>query len=114
MCCMPSVLISPLATDVLCLAYGCVVWTFSFFLSLSQVSPPKGNYVLCKRMGNTLFTAGHLPLPADGSGPILGKVGSDLTTDDGYEAARHVAINMIATIKNECGDLDKVELVKVR
>lgn len=65
-------------------------------------------------MGNTLFTAGHLPVPADGSGPILGKVGQDLSTDEGYEAARHVAINMIATLKHELGDLDKVDdLVKV-
>jgi hypothetical protein len=44
--------------------------------------------------------AGHLPQPAEG-GLITGKVGSELTTEQGYEAARVVALNLLATIKGE-------------
>jgi len=49
-------------------------------------------------VGNLIYTAGHLPQPAAG-GLITGKVGTDLTTEQGYDAARAVALNLLATIK---------------
>ena len=67
-----------------------------------------------RRMGNTLFTAGHLPVDSETGQLITGKVGRDLTIQEGHDAARAAAINMIATLKEELGDLDKVKsIVKV-
>jgi enamine deaminase RidA (YjgF/YER057c/UK114 family) len=81
--------------------------------TLPSVAPPKGNYRTCVRSGNLIFTAGHLPQPASGT-LILGKVGADLTPEEGYEAAHHVALSVCATLKEELGDLDRVKrIVKV-
>ena len=57
-----------------------------------------GSYVLCTRTGNTLFTAGHLPQPADGD-LVVGKVGDDLTTEQGHDAAQYAALSLLATLK---------------
>ena len=65
---------------------------------------------MCNRVGNLIYTAGHLPVTADGT-LIAGKVGSELTTDEGYAAARGVALNIIATLKAELGELSRVERV---
>ena len=70
-----------------------------------------GNYVQVVRSGNQLFLAGHLPQPAGGGALVTGKVGKDLTVEQGYEAAKLVALNLIATLKRELGDLDKVERI---
>mmetsp|Transcript_36310 Transcript_36310/g.47887 ORF Transcript_36310/g.47887 Transcript_36310/m.47887 type:complete len:188 (+) Transcript_36310:81-644(+) len=75
---------------------------------LPAVNPPKGNFVLVKRVGNLLYTAGHLPQPADGD-LMLGKVGDDVTIEEGYKAAQYVGLNILATVKEEVGDLDKVK-----
>merc|ERR1712048_224151 len=82
-------------------------------ITLPSVTLPKGSYQLTQRSGNLVFTAGHLPVDAKG-GLITGKVGADLSPDEGKEAARRVGINLIATLKNELGDLDRVkQVVKV-
>jgi enamine deaminase RidA (YjgF/YER057c/UK114 family) len=66
-----------------------------------------------KPIANLLFVAGHGPTKADGSNTI-GKVGKDLTTEQGYEAARQTAISLLSTLKAELGDLNKVKrIVKV-
>jgi enamine deaminase RidA (YjgF/YER057c/UK114 family) len=59
--------------------------------------------------GTRAFISGHGPQNPDGSiaGP-LGKVGADLTVEQGYEAARLVALSMLASLKRELGDLDRV------
>ncbi|ETW06452.1 hypothetical protein H310_02708 [Aphanomyces invadans] len=81
--------------------------------TLPAVATPKGNYRNSVRMGNLIFTAGHLPQPAGGE-LIKGKVGVDLTPEEGYEAAHHVALALVATLKQELGDLDRVKrIVKV-
>ena len=75
--------------------------------------PPKAaaNYQPVQKTGNLLFLSGHLPLKSDGS-LLTGKIGSDgNTVEDGYAAARQVALNLIATLKNELGDLDRVEQI---
>lgn len=79
-------------------------------LKLELFSPPApmANYVRAVRVGNLLFLAGHGPTKADGSN-IQGKVGVDLTIDEGYQAARQVGIAMLSTIKSELGSLDKVK-----
>ena len=74
---------------------------------------PVANYVNVVRVGNLLFLAGKGPTKPDGSN-ITGKVGKDLTIEQGYEAARLTAINHLAVLKSELGDLNKIKrIVKV-
>ena len=74
-------------------------------LQLPPASKPIANYVKYVRTGNLLFLAGHGPTKADGTN-IMGKVGKDLTVEQGYEAAK------VTTLKDAVnGDLDKVKKV---
>jgi enamine deaminase RidA (YjgF/YER057c/UK114 family) len=77
---------------------------------LPEASAPVANYVNAVRTGNLLFLAGKGPGLPDGTF-ITGKVGQDLTIEEGKEAARMVAINQLAVIKAELGDLNKVKRV---
>lgn len=77
---------------------------------LPEASAPVANYVNAVRSGNLLFLAGKGPGLPDGSF-ITGKVGQDLTIEEGKEAARMVAINQLAVLKAELGDLNKVKRV---
>ncbi len=81
-------------------------------LGIELPPPPKpaGNYVPGVQVGNLLFMSGCGPRNPDGSS-ITGKVGADLTTQEGYAAARLVGLNMLANIKAVVGDLDKVKRV---
>ncbi|XVJ67271.1 MAG: RidA family protein [Lacibacter sp.] len=82
-------------------------------LVLPPVSKPIANYVKYVRTGNLIFLAGHGPTKADGSN-VTGKVGKDLTIEQGYEAAKITALSLIATLKDAVGDLSKVKrIVKV-
>jgi len=59
--------------------------------------------------GNRAFVSGHAPQDADGSvARPLGKVGSDLTVEQGYAAARKVALSILASLQRELGDLDRI------
>lgn len=77
---------------------------------LPAVNSPKGSYQLCARSGNLLFTAGHLPQPAEGA-LVVGKVGADLSAEEGAKAAEYCALSILATLKHELGDLDKIKRV---
>jgi enamine deaminase RidA (YjgF/YER057c/UK114 family) len=82
-------------------------------INLSPAPPPVANYVNAVRTGNLLFMAGKGPNLAEG-GYITGKVGVDLTVEQGYEAARRTAIAQLSVLKHELGDLNKVvRIVKV-
>ena len=82
-------------------------------IALPEVSPAIANYVGVVRSGNLLFLAGHLPRDAEGE-VMKGKLGDDLTVEEGYAAARRAAIALLATTKAEIGDLDRVvRVVKV-
>ena len=83
-------------------------------LQLPPASKPTANFVKYVRSGNLIFLAGHGPTKADGTN-ITGKVGKDLTIEQGYEAAKVTALNLIATLKDALGgDLNKVKrIVKV-
>ena len=84
-------------------------------LNIELITPgkPMANYVKGVRTGNLLFLAGHGPTKGDGTS-IVGKVGKDLTVEQGIEAARVTAISLLSTIKAEIGDLNKVKrIVKV-
>ena len=60
--------------------------------------------------GNRAYVSGHGPLTPDGTiaGP-LGKVGAEVSEEQGYEAARLIALAMLASLKHALGDLDRVE-----
>ncbi len=82
-------------------------------IELPEISPPIANYVDVVRSGNLLFLAGKGSRNSDGT-RITGKVGSDLTVEEGYEAAKTIALQHLAVIKKEIGDLSKVvRVVKV-
>jgi len=83
-------------------------------IELFTPPPPVANYVKAVRTGNLVFLAGHGPTKPDGS-YVTGKVGSDLTIKEGYDAARLVAIALLSSLKAEIGDLNKVtRIVKVK
>ena len=82
-------------------------------LTLPPSPTPVANYVPAVRTGNLLFVSGHGPgVIQDGKFQyIRGKVGRELTAEQGYEAAKAVTLNILQSIKNEIGDLDKVRRV---
>jgi enamine deaminase RidA (YjgF/YER057c/UK114 family) len=82
-------------------------------VELYKPTPPIANYVKAVRSGNLIFLAGHGPTFADNTN-ITGKVGKDLTIEQGAAAARQTGIALLSTLKGEIGDLNKVKrIVKV-
>jgi len=85
----------------------------SLGITLKEPPPPVANYVNTVRTGNLVYTAGKGPTTAEGK-LVTGKVGVDLSVEEGYEAARLVAIAQLGALKAEIGDLNKVvRIVKV-
>ncbi|HZV67898.1 MAG TPA: RidA family protein [Saprospiraceae bacterium] len=82
-------------------------------ITLPKTPKPAANYVNAVRTGNLIFLAGKGPTHPDGTN-ITGKIGSELSIEQGYEAARLTGINQLAALKSELGDLSKVKrIVKV-
>jgi enamine deaminase RidA (YjgF/YER057c/UK114 family) len=82
-------------------------------IELYKPTPPIANYVKAVRTGNLIFLSGHGPTFADNTS-ITGKVGKDLTIEQGAAAARQTGIALLSTLKGEIGDLNKVKrIVKV-
>ena len=79
-------------------------------IELPPAVKPVANYVPAVRTGNLIFLSGHGPFKEDGS-LITGKVGADLTVEQGYETARRVAIGLLGSLKAVIGDLDRVNRV---
>ena len=80
-------------------------------IELPDTPPPIANYVPGVRTGNLVYLSGLGPASRpDGTTPS-GKVGRDLTTEEGYEAARLTGLNILSRMKGEVGDLDKVRRV---
>ena len=71
---------------------------------------PVANYEHAVRTGNLIFLAGKGPKQANGEN-IVGKLGDSLTVDEGYQAAREVAINQLSVLKAELGNLNKVKRI---
>ncbi|GCF66968.1 RidA family protein [Bacillus paranthracis] len=77
-------------------------------ITLPAIRPAVGNYVSCVRVGNLLFTAGQ------GVDEYHGKLGKDISIDEGYKAARQSMLNLLSVVRNELGDLNKVKrIVKI-
>ncbi|MEM6967596.1 MAG: RidA family protein [Bacteroidota bacterium] len=82
-------------------------------IELPTLSKPLANYVHTVRTGNLIYTAGKGPTRPDGS-YYTGKLGDDLTVEQGQEAARLAGIRLLASLQAELGDLNKVKrIVKV-
>lgn len=79
-------------------------------IELPQMPAPIANYVRSVRTGNLVFLSGHGPLKPEG-GYVTGKVGKDLTVEEGYAAARLTAIALLSSLKGEIGDLGRVQRV---
>src|ERR1700709_119065 len=81
-------------------------------LVLPEVFPPAANYLGCVVDGGLVHVGGHGPV--SGADIVRGKVGGDLTLEQGRAAARMPALSILATLQHELGDLDRVErIVKV-
>ncbi len=79
-------------------------------IELPEPPPPAGNYIGAVTVGNLVFLSGHGPRSASGE-YSSGKIGGELTPEQGQEEARQVGLNMLATLRAEIGDLDRVRRV---
>ena len=77
-------------------------------ISLPKAPDPVGAYVASKIVGNLVFISGQLPINSEGK-LIKGKVGKELNQEQGQEAAKFCALNLLAQLKKICGSLDKVK-----
>jgi enamine deaminase RidA (YjgF/YER057c/UK114 family) len=82
----------------------------SLNIELPPVAAPAAAYVMFAQTGNTVFLSGHIA-KKDGK-PWAGKLGKDMTTEEGKQAARAVAVDLIATLQAACGgDLNRVKRI---
>src|SRR6476646_2977584 len=81
-------------------------------LTLPPAFPPAANYLACVIDNGLALVGGHGPIA--GTDVIRGKLGGDLSLDDGRRAARMTALSILATLQSELGDLDRIErIIKV-
>jgi enamine deaminase RidA (YjgF/YER057c/UK114 family) len=82
-------------------------------LSVPEVAKPVASYIPAVRSGNHVFTSGQLPM-REGQLLTTGKVGGEVTPDEAIECARQCALNALAAVRAELGDLAQVKrIVKV-
>ncbi len=78
-------------------------------ITLPEAKPPVGSYVATKISGNLLYISGQISISENGE-LIIGKVGKDLSTEDGYNAAKRCGLSIISQVKVACGgDLSKIK-----
>jgi len=76
---------------------------------LPEAKPPVGNYVATKISGKMLFVSGQISISENGE-LIKGKIGKDLSTEEGYKAAKRCALSIISQVKKACdNDLSKIK-----
>jgi enamine deaminase RidA (YjgF/YER057c/UK114 family) len=79
-------------------------------LTVPDVVPPVAAYVPSVRTGNLVYTSGQIPM-RDGAVVATGKLGAEVSDEVGYECARQCALNAIAAVKAEVGELSNVKRV---
>lgn len=79
-------------------------------LALPTLQSPQASYVPYRRAGDLLFLAGQGPFGPDGR-VLVGKLGRDLTVAQGYQHARLIGLQMLATVRQALGSLDRVQAV---
>ncbi|BDQ04275.1 RidA family protein [Ignavibacterium sp.] len=77
---------------------------------LPEVAKPLAAYIPAKKVGNLVMTSGQVPI-VKGEMKFVGKVGKDLSEEDGQKAAQVCALNCLAAIKSVVGSLDDIEEV---
>ena len=78
-------------------------------IELPDAKAPVGSYAATKISGNLLFISGQISINSNGE-LIKGKVGKELTTDEGYKAAERCGLSIVAQVKKACnGDLSKIK-----
>ena len=78
-------------------------------IKLPEAKPPVGSYVATKITGNLLFISGQISIAENGE-LIKGKIGKELSTEQGYEAAKRCGLSIVAQAKVACnGDLSKIK-----
>ncbi len=78
-------------------------------IKLPEAKKPVGNYVATKISGKMLFVSGQISIDENGQ-LIKGKIGKDLDTDAGYNAAKRCALSIVAQVKKACdNDLSKIK-----
>ena len=83
-------------------------------IELPAPSAPKANYdICCHASGNMLYISGHLPTTVEDGSLMTGAIGPDggKSVDHGYAAARLAGLAIVSTLKEQLGDLDRVEQV---
>ena len=81
-------------------------------LTLPEPGTPKARYKMAVRVGNMLYVSGHGPAPSSQT-PATGRLGADLTLEQGKQSARLVGLSILSTVRAQLGSLDKVvRLVK--
>lgn len=82
--------------------------------TLPEMPRALGVYLPCVRSGNYIYTAGHIPFTEDMKEIRTGKVSVEYSTEEAAKLAEWIGLELIATLKNEVGDLDKIKrIVKV-
>ena len=79
-------------------------------LSLPVLPASKGIYKRCLQVGNQLYVSGHVSVNSDGTF-ITGKLGKDLSDDQGKMAARQCGLALLTSLKDHLGSLDKIKRV---
>ncbi|WP_417792799.1 RidA family protein [Terasakiella pusilla] len=82
----------------------------SLGLVLPTAPTPLAQYRPARLVGNTLYLSGQIPRNPDGSF-ILGRLGRDISIEEGYEAARNVGLQLLSVIKSVVGELSRVEAI---
>ena len=84
-------------------------------VTIPDPKPALGSYVPAVQTGNLAFVSGNLPIQADGSMLHSGKLGEDVSVEEGYAATKQCAINCLSAAKGIVGDLNNVQqVVKLR
>ena len=81
-------------------------------LVLPNAVTPSANYVRFKTVGDLVFLSGQGPRRADGSMPA-GVVGKDFNVEEAYQFARTTGLGLLSVMRDACGSLDKVEVIKL-
>jgi len=82
-------------------------------ITLPPAPKPVAKYKPAVQVGNILYVSGHGPAKVDGNSPVVGRLGDDLSLEQGKEAARLVGLAILSTVRNTVGSLDRVKrLVK--
>jgi enamine deaminase RidA (YjgF/YER057c/UK114 family) len=80
-------------------------------LALPPPFAPPANFVPAVQAGNLVFLSGHGPMGPDGNLLVRGRLGDDLSLEQGYQAARLTALALLGSLKGAIGELDRVDRV---